>query len=192
MINNKQKNILMKNIELLQKVADLVGFKFSSVPHTFAEVDLFDGKTITNGASGEMMIGDKISLKNDDNTLSVLAEGDYTSADGTKIYSVDADGILIEIADAVKEGTEDGSTTEEAVVESLSTESSQLEALKAAIHDVLFAFEAHTKEIADLKTDLEDFKKSASHAPLKEDKFASSAFAGDRRYEILKQMKAGK
>lgn len=184
----------MKNIELLQKVADLVGFKFSSVPQSFAEVDLFDGKTITNNASGEFAIGDTISVKNDDNTLSVVAEGDYTSADGLKVYSVDADGILVEIADATKEGTEDGSTTENAPVDSISakSESSQMEALKAAIHDVLFAFEATTKEIADLKTDLEDFKKSASHAPLNENKIVPSAFSSDRRYEILKAMKAGK
>jgi hypothetical protein len=184
----------MKNIELLHKVADLVGFKFSSVSHSFAEVELFDGKTITNSASGELMVGDTISLKNDDNTLSVIAEGDYTSADGLKIYSVDAEGILTEIADAVKEGLEDGATTEGAPVDSINakSDSSQMEALKAAIHDVLFAFEAHTKEIADLKEDLEAFKKSASHAPLKEDKFASSAFATDSRYEILKAMRAGK
>ena len=68
-------------------------------------------------------------------------------------------------------------------------ESTQLEALKSAIHDVLFAFEAHTKEIADLKNDLEAFKKSASHAPLKEDKVVAAAFASDSRYEILRQMK---
>ena len=181
----------MKNIELLQKVADLVGFKFSSSSHKFAEVDLFDGSTITNNASGDFAVGDKISIKNDDNTLSVIAEGDYTSADGLKIYSVDAEGMLIEIADATKEGTEDGSTTENAPVDSVvaSTESSQMEALKAAIHDVLFAFEAHTKEIADLKNDLEAFKKEAKHSPLKENTLMSNAFSGDRRLEILRQMK---
>jgi hypothetical protein len=181
----------MKNIELLQKVADLVGFKFSSSTHKFAEIDLFDGSTITNNASGEFAIGDKISIKNDDNTLSVVAEGDYTSADGLKIYSVDADGMLIEIADATKEGTEDGSTTENAPIDSVvaSTESSQMEALKAAIHDVLFAFEAHAKEIADLKAELHSFKNEAKHNPLKEDTLMSNAFSGDRRYEILRQMK---
>ncbi len=45
--------------------------------------------------------------------------------------------------------------------------------------------------IEELKVDLEEFKKSASHAPLKEDKIVSKNFS-DARYEILKQMKLNK
>ncbi len=98
------------------------------------------------------------------------------------------DYIDFKIKDAMEDGEEDES---EVIVdaETEKMESSQLDALKAAIHDVLFAFEAHAKEIADLKADLQAFKKEAKHNPLKEDTLMSNAFSGDRRYEILRQMK---
>ena len=113
----------------------------------------------------------------------------FRLADGIKIFITDEEGKLVEIKDA-EEPEEDGEG--DVVVDAEDKEkmeSTQLEALKSAIHDVLFAFEAHTKEIADLKNDLEAFKKSASHAPLKEDKVVAAAFASDSRYEILRQMK---
>jgi predicted RNase H-like nuclease (RuvC/YqgF family) len=76
--------------------------------------------------------------------------------------------------------------TEDAKSEEM--ESTKIEELKAAIHDVLFAFEAQSKSINELRADLESFKKSASHKPLKEDKIVSTNFS-DARYEVLKSMK---
>lgn len=179
----------MKNIELLQKVADLVGFKFSSVSQSFAEAKLFDGKIITNGAAGDFVVGDTITLKNADGTFSPLEAGEYTLADEALIYVIDVDGKLLEIKHSTPEGDDAGEVEVEVATETEKMESSQLDALKAAIHDVLFAFEAHAKELADLKSNLENFKKEAKHNPLKEDTLMSNAFSGDRRYEILKQMK---
>jgi len=190
MINNKNKIKIMKNIELLQKVADLVGFKFSSVSaESFAEAKLFDGKIITNGAAGDFVMGDTITIKNADGTFSPLEAGEYTLADEALIYVIDVDGKLLEIKHSTPEGEDGGEAAVEEVASTEMNESSQLEALKTAIHDVLFAFEAHAKEIADLKADLTAFKKEAKHNPLKEDTLMSNAFSGDRRYEILKQMK---
>ena len=180
----------MKNIEILQKVADLVGFKFSSVSYSFAEVELDGGVIITNSAEGDFALGDTISVKNEDGTYTIVGSGTHRLADGIKIFITDEEGKLVEIKDAMddeEEGDGEGDVIIDAEKEKM--ESTQLEALKSAIHDVLFAFEAHTKEIAELKNDLEAFKKSASHAPLKEDKVVASAFASDSRYEILKQMK---
>lgn len=182
----------MKNIEILQKVADLVGFKFSSVSYSFAEVELDGGVIITNSTEGDFALGDTISVKNEDGTYTIVGSGTHRLADGVKIFITDEEGKLVEIKDAVEEGEEEEGDGEGDIIidaEKEKMESTQLEALKSAIHDVLFAFEAHTKEIADLKNDLEAFKKSASHAPLKEDKVVASAFASDSRYEILKQMK---
>ncbi len=178
----------MKNIEILQKVADLVGFKFSSVSHSFAEVELDGGVIITNSTEGEFVLGDTISVKNEDGTYTIVGSGTHRLADGVKIFITDEEGKLVEIKDAMEDGEEDES---EVIVdaETEKMESSQLDALKAAIHDVLFAFEAHAKEIADLKADLQAFKKEAKHNPLKEDTLMSNAFSGDRRYEILRQMK---
>lgn len=180
----------MKNIEILQKVADLVGFKFSSVSYSFAEVELDGGVIITNSAEGDFALGDTISVKNEDGTYTIVGSGTHRLADGIKIFITDEEGKLVEIKDAMddeEEGDGEGDVIIDAEKEKM--ESTQLEALKSAIHDVLFAFEAHTKEIAELKNDLEAFKKSASHAPLKEDKVVAAAFASDSRYEILKQMK---
>lgn len=179
----------MKNIELLQKVADLVGFKFSSVSaESFAEAKLFDGKVITNGAAGDFVVGDTITIKNADGTFSPLEAGEYTLADEALIYVIDVDGKLLEIKHSTPEGEDSGEAAVEEVA-STEMESSQLDALKAAIHDVLFAFEAHTKELSNLKADLEAFKKEAKHEPLKNETLMSNAFSTDRRYEILKQMK---
>lgn len=178
----------MKNIELLQKVADLVGFKFSSVSYTFAEVELDGGVMITNSSEGEFVLGDTISVKNEDGTFTQVGSGTHRLADGMKIFITDEEGKLVEIKDAMEDETEDeGVVIVDAEKEKM--ESGQLDALKAAIHDVLFAFEAHTKEIADLKADLQAFKKEAKHNPLKEDTLMSNAFSSDSRYEILKQMK---
>jgi co-chaperonin GroES (HSP10) len=181
----------MKNIELLQKVADLVGFKFSSVSYTFAEVELDGGVMITNSTEGEFVLGDTISVKNEDGTFTQVGSGTHRLADGMKIFITDEEGKLVEIKDAMEDETEDeGVVIVDAEKEKM--ESGQLDALKAAIHDVLFAFEAHTKEIADLKADLQAFKKEAKHNPLKEDILMSNAFSSDSRYEILKQMKLNK
>jgi hypothetical protein len=178
----------MKNIELLKKVADLVGFKFSSVSYTFAEVELDGGVIITNSAEGEFVLGDTISVKNEDGTFTQVGSGTHRLADGMKIFITDEEGKLVEIKDAMEDdGSEEGVVIVDAEKEKM--ESTQLDALKAAIHDVLFAFEANTKEIAELKADLQAFKKEAKHNPLKEDTLMANAFSSDSRYEILKQMK---
>jgi hypothetical protein len=181
----------MKNIELLQKVADLVGFKFSSVSHSFAEVELDGGVIITNSTEGEFLLGDTISVKNEDGTFTQVGSGTHRLADGMKIFITDEEGKLVEIKDAMEDEVEDeGVVIVDAEKEKM--ESTQLDALKQAIHDVLFAFEATTKEIADLKADLQAFKNEAKHAPLKEDTLMSNAFSSDSRYEILKKMKLNK
>ena len=178
----------MKNIELLQKVADLVGFKFSSVSHSFAEVELDGGVIITNSTEGEFVLGDTISVKNEDGTFTQVGSGTHRLADGMKIFITDEEGKLVEIKDAMEDEVEDeGVVIVDAEKEKM--ESTQLDALKQAIHDVLFAFEAHAKEIADLKADLHNFKNEAKHAPLKEDTLMANAFSSDSRYEILRQMK---
>jgi hypothetical protein len=181
----------MKNIELLKKVADLVGFKFSSVSYTFAEVELDGGVIITNSTEGEIVLGDTISVKNEDGTYTIVGAGTHRLADGMKIFITDEEGKLVEIKDAMEDEVEDeGVMIVDAEKEKM--ESTQLDALKAAIHDVLFAFEANTKEIAELKADLQAFKNEAKHNPLKEDTLMSNAFSSDSRYEILKQMKLNK
>lgn len=176
---------MKKNIEILQKVADLVGFKFSSevVSLKFEEVEIEGGIIITNSTEGDFMVGDTISIKNDDGTFTIVGAGEHKLVDG-RIFITDVEGKLAEMKDAMME---------EPVVEtvdssSVEMESTKIEELKAAIHDVLFAFETQSKSINELRADLESFKKSASHKPLKEDKIVSTNFS-DARYEVLRSMK---
>ena len=90
----------MKNIEILQKVADLVGFKFSSVSYSFAEVELDGGVIITNSTEGDFALGDTISVKNEDGTFTIVGSGTHRLADGIKIFITDEEGKLVEIKDA--------------------------------------------------------------------------------------------
>jgi len=177
----------MKHIELLEKVANLVGFKFSTEAYSFAEATLEGGVKITNSTDGEFVVGDTISLVNEDGTTSIVGAGEHKLMDG-RLFITDAEGKLAEIKDITSEEPESEVDVEEG---GEMMESAKIEELKKAIHDVLFAFEAQSKEIEKLRTDYEEFKKSAAHTPLKEDKIVSKNFS-DARYEILKQMKQGK
>lgn len=177
----------MKNIEILQKVADLVGFTFSS-SHKFAEVELEGGVIISNQTEGEFMIGDVIAIKNEDGTFTIVGAGEHKLTDG-KVFITDEEGKLVEIREE--------SSEEEPVIEvEVETgdqkemmESTKIEELKSAIHDVLFAFEKQSQEMAELKKDYEAFKKSSAYTPLKEDKLITNAFSTDHRYEVLKEWK---
>jgi hypothetical protein len=176
----------MKNIEILQKVANLVGFTFSST-HNFAEVELEGGITISNQTEGEFMIGDVIAIKNEDGTFTIVGMGEHKLTDGG-VFITDEEGKLVEIRQQ---------DSEEPVIEvEVETgdekemmESTKIQELKAAIHDVLFAFEKQSKEITELKKDYEAFKKSSAYTPLKEDKLITNAFSTDHRYEVLKEWK---
>ena len=177
----------MKNIEILKKVADLVGFTFSST-HKFAEVELEGGVIISNQTEGEFMIGDVIAIKNEDGTFTIVGAGEHKLTDG-KVFITDEEGKLVEI----REGESEEAPVIEVEVETGDQkemmESAKIEELKAAIHDVLFAFEKQSKEMAELKKDYEAFKKSSAYTPLKEDKLITNAFSTDHRYEVLKEWK---
>jgi hypothetical protein len=146
----------MKNIELLKKVADLVGFHFSS--HKFAEATLEGGVVITN--SGKVFITD--------------VEGKLV-----EIREMESDGIEVEMEEvAVEVPTE--------VLDVMSPEvvSAVIEALSPIVEEL----KAVAEEMKMLKKDYNEFKKSASHQPLKEDKVMKSNFS-DHRYDILREMK---
>ena len=177
----------MKNIEILQKVADLVGFTFSS-SHKFAEVELEGGVIISNQTEGEFMIGDVIAIKNEDGTFTIVGAGEHKLTDG-KIFITDEEGKLVEIREEASEEAPVIEVEVETGDQKEMMESAKIAELKAAIHDVLFAFEKQSKEMAELKKDYEAFKKSSAYTPLKEDKLITNAFSTDHRYEVLKEWK---
>jgi hypothetical protein len=177
----------MKNIEILQKVADLVGFTFSST-HNFAEVELEGGITISNQTEGDFMIGDVIAVKNEDGTFTIVGAGEHKLAGDGGVFITDEEGKLVEIRQ--EESEEPVIEVEvETGDEKEMMESTKIQELKTAIHDVLFAFEKQSQEITELKKDYEAFKKSSAYTPLKEDKLITNAFSTDHRYEVLKEWK---
>ena len=179
----------MKNIELLKKVADLVGFHFSS--HKFADATLEGGVVITNSSeSDDFLVGDTISIRNDDGTFTIVGEGTHQLADG-KVFITDVEGKLVEIREMESEGIE--VEMEEVAVEvptdvvdvmSPEVVSAVIEALSPIVEEL----KAVAEEMKMLKKDYNEFKKSASHQPLTEDKVMKSNFS-DHRYEILREMK---
>lgn len=180
----------MKNIELLKKVADLVGFQFSS--HKFAEATLEGGVVITNSTEGEdFLVGDTISVKNEDGTFTIVGEGTHLLTDGS-VYITDAEGKLVE----VRERTE--TEEEKVMMEEVSVEVPEevsdvmspavVEAVVEALTPIVEELKVLTEEMKKMKKDYESFKKTATHSPLKEDKVISQNFT-DHRYQVLKDMK---
>jgi hypothetical protein len=182
----------MKNIEILQKVADLVGFKFSS-NQVFAEVELVGGVRITNSTEGDFLVGDVISVLSDDGTSSVVGSGTHQLADGRE-FITDAEGRLTEIREITNEAdTEAGVEMEEVAVEVPEVVADVMspdviEAVIEALTPIVEELKTLTDEMKKMKKDYEEFKASSAYTPLNEDKKISSAFS-DQRYEVLKAMK---
>lgn len=188
----------MKNIEILQKVADLVGFKFGS--YYFAEVELEGGLVITNQTEGDFMMGDVISVKNEDGTYTIVGAGEHRLLDG-RVFITDEEGKLVEIREVEEEGTEEVSIdatknkmeeveveVPDEVVDVLSPEI--VEEIVEALAPIVEELKVLTEEMKKLKKDYENFKASSAYEPLKEDKVIASAFNADHRYNVLRDMKA--
>lgn len=180
----------MKNIELLKKVADLVGFQFSKF--NFAEVSLEGGLVITNSSESEdFLVGDTISLKNEDGTFTIVGSGEHKLTDG-RVFITDEEGKLTEIRDA--EGEVEVEVEMEEVAVEVPEEVSDVmspdvvEAVVEALTPIVEELKVITEEMKALKKDYNEFKKTATHEPLKEDKVVKQNFS-DFRYEILKAMK---
>lgn len=180
----------MKNIELLKKVADLVGFQFSKFK--FAEVSLEGGVVITNSSEGEdFLVGDTISVKNEDGTFTIVGADEHKLNDG-RIFVTDAEGKLTEIREAEGEVEVEVEMEEVAVEvdESVADvmDAAVVEAVVEALTPIVEELKVLTEEMKSLKKDYNAFKKEATHEPIKKDKVVSQNFS-DFRYEILKSMK---
>jgi len=178
----------MKNIELLKKVADLVGFQFSK--HAFAEAALEGGVVITNSTEGDFLVGDSISIKNDDGTFTIVGAGVHNLGDG-RVFTTDAEGMLTEIKEAVEAAKpvmmeEIAVEVEDSVADVMSPD--VVEAVIEALTPIVEELKVIAEEMKSLKKDYNEFKKTATHEPIKQDKMAIQNFS-DYRYEILKAMK---
>lgn len=187
----------MKNIEILQKVADLVGFKFGSF--NFAEVELEGGLVISNQTEGDFMVGDVISVKNEDGTYTIVGSGEHRLLDG-RVFITDEEGKLVEVREVEGEEPKVEVEIETEEMEEVSVEVPEevvdvmspdvVEAVVEALAPVVEELKILTEEMKKLKKDYENFKASSAYEPLKEDKIVSNAFSTDHRYSVLMDMKA--
>lgn len=183
----------MKNIEILQKVADLVGFKFGAF--NFAEVELEGGLVISNQTEGDFLVGDVISVKNEDGTYTIVGAGEHRLLDG-RVFITDEEGKLVEVREVEAEISVEASTEEK--MEEISVELPEgVEITPAVIEEVVKALvpmveelKTITEEMKKLKKDFETFKASSAYEPLNEDKVIASAFSTDHRYNVLRDMKS--
>lgn len=184
----------MKNIEILKKVADLVGFTFSAT-HNFAEVELEGGLVISNQTEGDFMVGDVVSVKNEDGTFTIVGSGEHRLLDG-RVFITDEEGKLVEIREVETEEPEVSVEVETEEMEKVEVEvpSGELTPdMVQAIVEVLTPMVEEMKKMREkmekLEKDYQGFKASSAYTPLKEDKVVSNAFKADYRYEVLKQLK---
>lgn len=185
----------MKNIEILKKVADLVGFTFSST-YNFAEVELEGGLVISNQTEGDFMTGDVVSVKNEDGTYSIVGSGTHNLTDG-RVFITDEEGKLVEIREveepevSVEVETEEMEKIEVDVPISEMTPE-MVQSIIEALTPVVEEMKKLNEKMEKLKKDYEGFKASSAYAPLNEDKVVASAFKADYRYNVLRQLKQEK
>lgn len=188
---------MKRNKQILEKVAELVGLKFSNTSKMeFAMVELEGGYIVSNQKDEDFVVGDTIYLVNEDDTYSVVGAGDWTYLDGSKKLKTDEEGTLVEISteSEVEAGEHDKDKMEDVEVEVPEEVSDVVD--ETIVQDIVDALAPVIEEIKELKDELmkmkkdyQTFKESASHTPLKEDKVVSKMFSTDSRYEVLKSMK---
>jgi hypothetical protein len=179
----------MKNIEILKKVADLVGFTFSST-YNFAEVELEGGLVISNQTEGDFMTGDVVSVKNEDGTYSIVGSGTHNLTDG-RVFITDEEGKLVEIREVEEPEVSVEVETEEMEVDVPISEMTpeMVQSIIEALTPVVEEMKKLNEKMEMLKKDYEGFKASSAYAPLNEDKVVASAFKADYRYDVLRQLK---
>lgn len=183
----------MKNIEILKKVADLVGFTFSTT-HNFEEVGLEGGLVITNQTEGDFATGDVISVKNDDGTFTIVGAGTHRLLDG-RVFITDEEGKLVEISEEetpVEAGVKTKEDMEEVnieIPEDTEIAPEIIEEIVEALIPILEELKIITEDMKKLKKEFTTFKASSAYEPLNEDKVVANAFKADYRYDVLRQIK---
>ena len=183
----------MQYREVLGKIAKLVGYEFSEELETtdvkFERIALEGGEVfITNQVESELTIGDTIYVETEEG-FELAPAGSHTLEDGREIV-LDEESVLVEVRE---EGEEEVVVEGEAEEEVEASEDIlKIDELKTAIHDLLMAFESHTKEMekrfSTLEADYNEFKQSAEYKPLKEETKLKQTFA-EMRLELINKMK---
>ena len=120
------------------------------------EAKLVDGTIIVSEAE-EMAVGAVLSILSEDGEQTPLPEGTYELEDGTK-FSVDAEGVVTEIAEVEEEEEEEAPAEEEEVVEASAEdkEAALFEEVGMVVKELL---EEVRNDIARLTSELDELSK---------------------------------
>lgn len=197
----------MQYKEALSKIAELVGYKFNDevTKVDFERVALEGGEVfISNQSEGDLTLGDTIYIETEEG-FEPAPSGTHRLDDGREIV-LDEESKLIEVREEPSDEevvVEESSDVEEEMSEETETETSedfdetnkQITELKEAIHDLLLAFnsqiDAMNEKFNTLETDYNQFKKSESIPPLKQETKLDEKFA-DWRVGMINKLKTNK
>ena len=198
----------MQYKEALSKIAELVGYKFNDevTKVEFERVALEGGEVfITNQSEGDLTLGDTIYIETEEGFEPAPA-GTHRLDDGREIV-LDENSSLVEVREEPSEEGEEvvveESSDEEMSNESEDTDTSedfeetnkQITELKEAIHDLLLAFnnqvESMNEKFNTLEADYNQFKKSESIPPLKQETKLKENFS-DWRVGMINKLKENK
>ncbi len=186
----------MTKDEILNKVAELVGLKFSTPKsQKFNEVELEGGYIITNQKPDtDFVVGDIIYLVNDDQTYTIVGAGTWKFLDGEKIFETDEEGKLVSIKSGEEAGVlnDEEMETEIEIKDAEDKDTKIVDAIIEALAPMVEEMRRMKEKMESFQSDYETFKKSGTHQPLKDDKMVSNAFNSDDRYELFKALKEAK
>ena len=183
----------MQYKEALSKIAELVGYKFNDevTKVDFERVALEGGEVfISNQSEGELTLGDTIYIETEEGFEPAPA-GTHRLDDGREIV-LDEESNLVEIREepseeevVVEETSEEEEMSNESETEETSEDfdetNKQITELKEAIHDLLMAFntqiDSMNEKFNTLEDDYNQFKKSESISPLKQENKIKESFS---------------
>lgn len=185
----------MQYKEALSKIAELVGYKFNNevTKVEFERVALEGGEVfITNQSEGELTLGDTIYIETEEGFEPAPA-GTHRLDDGREIV-LDENSSLVEIREEPSEEPEVEVEVETSNEEEMSS-TNEITELKEAIHDLLLAFNTQIESLNEkfntLETDYNQFKKSESIPPLKQETKLQENFS-DWRVGMINKLKENK
>jgi len=159
----------------------------------FDSATLEDGTRVTNQEDGDFEVGQTLYVITEEGETVVAPEGSHTTESGIQIV-VDGEGTITGIRRPDEEGEGSLEATEENDFTSLQQEFAEMKQAISQVLDVFSKFSASTeKELEEVKTELENFKKSPEVENIKSKKLNNKAiaqsFAQYRTEQLKKYLK---
>ena len=159
----------------------------------FDSATLEDGTRVTNQEDGDFEVGQTLYVITEEGETVTAPEGEHVTESGIAIV-VDGEGTITGIRRPDEEGEGSLEATEENDFTSLQQEFAEMKQAISQVLDVFSKFSASTeKELEEVKTELENFKKSPEVENIKSKKLNNKAiaqsFAQYRTEQLKKYLK---